>query len=191
MRRFISLTVLFVIAASADPGEALHDCVLETRHGAILSYRCPPREYTPSPAFAHVDRLLPRQVAAAARYAYAELARAAAHRHGLDPRLVETVINVESGWYRWAVSSKGAQGLMQLMPKTASRLGVANPFDPYENIDGGVRHLRDLLDEFRGDLPLVLAAYHAGAEAVHTHRGVPPYPETQAYVRRVLALYRR
>jgi soluble lytic murein transglycosylase-like protein len=78
---------------------------------------------------------------------------------------------------------------MQLMPQRASELGVRDPFDPQQNIDGGVRHLRDLLQRFHGDLTLALAAYNAGEEAVRTYRGVPPFPETQEYVRRVRALY--
>jgi len=87
------------------------------------------------------------------------------------------------------VSRKGAQGLMQLMPSTASVLGVRNSFDPRENIDGGVRHLRGLLDRFPGNLPFAIAAYNAGEKAVTAYGGIPPYPETQDYVVRVLRLY--
>ncbi len=84
---------------------------------------------------------------------------------------------------------KGAQGLMQLMPETASMLGVRNSFDPQQNIDGGVRHLRGLIDRFGNDLPLALAAYNAGEKAVISNRGIPPYPETRDYVTRVLYHY--
>jgi hypothetical protein len=121
--------------------------------------------------------------------ALTELIRVTAQRYQVDQRLVEAVILVESAGNPGAVSSKGAQGLMQLMPASAAALGVKNAFDPTENLDGGVRHLRDLLRSFGGDLTLALAAYNAGEAAVRTYRGVPPYPETQAYVRRVRALY--
>ncbi len=120
---------------------------------------------------------------------YAELIRTTADRHRVDHRLVEAVVVVESGGDPRAVSPKGAQGLMQLMPRRSTLLGVRNPFDPDQNVDGGVRHLRDLLHRFGGDVTLALAAYNAGEEAVRAHQGVPPYPETQEYVRRIRALY--
>jgi soluble lytic murein transglycosylase-like protein len=112
-----------------------------------------------------------------------------AARYGVDRRLVEAVMRVESGGNPRAVSPKGALGLMQLMPERAATLGVAEPFDPAANLDGGVRHLRELLVRYEGNLHLVLAAYNAGVEAVRTHDGIPPYRETQEYVRKVLALY--
>jgi hypothetical protein len=117
------------------------------------------------------------------------LAAAAARRHGLDPELVLAVVAVESGFRPQAVSPKGAQGLMQLMPKTASELGVADAFDPEQNLDGGVRHLGSLLSLYGGDVRRALAAYNAGEGAVARHNGVPPYAETRAYVERVLARY--
>jgi soluble lytic murein transglycosylase-like protein len=120
---------------------------------------------------------------------YGGAIRAAAERHGVDPRLVETVIVVESAGNPRAVSPKGAIGLMQLMPHRAAELHVRNPFDPLQNLEGGVRHLRDLLARFDGDVTLALAAYNAGEEAVRTYRGVPPYRETQDYVRKIRALY--
>lgn len=119
---------------------------------------------------------------------YLSEVREAALRHGVPERLVSAVIRVESGFNRHAVSPKGARGLMQLMPGTASLLGVRNSFDPRENIDGGVRHLRGLLDRFPNNLPFALAAYNAGEQAVTLHRGIPPYAETQGYVSRILSL---
>jgi soluble lytic murein transglycosylase-like protein len=113
----------------------------------------------------------------------------AAKRYGVPPRLVAAIIRTESDFNPQAVSIKGARGLMQLMPATARALGVADSFDPRANIDGGVRHLRGLLDRLGNDLALVLAAYNAGEQAVAQHRGVPPYPETQHYVARVLRLF--
>ena len=113
----------------------------------------------------------------------------AAQRYGVPVKLVSAVIRAESGFNPRAVSRKGAQGLMQLMPTTASILGVRNSFDPRENIDGGVRHLRALIDRFPNRLPLAIAAYNAGEKAVTRHGGIPPYPETQDYVAKVLQFY--
>jgi hypothetical protein len=118
-----------------------------------------------------------------------ELAAAAARRHGLDPELVMAVVSVESSFRPQAVSPKGAVGLMQLMPKTAEALGVADAFDPAQNLDGGARHLGQLLTVYGGDLTRALAAYNAGEGAVLRHGGVPPYRETRAYVRKVLERY--
>jgi hypothetical protein len=122
------------------------------------------------------------------RARYRDEIRESALRHGLNPALVESVIRVESAFNPTAVSRKGAQGLMQLMPQTASSLGVRDAFDPRQNIEGGVRHLRYLLGRYPGSLPLALAAYNAGEGAVNASRGIPPYVETQQYVRRVLEL---
>jgi soluble lytic murein transglycosylase-like protein len=112
-------------------------------------------------------------------------------RHGMDPKLVEAVIQVESEYNPRAISSKGAQGLMQLMPETARDLGVQNAFDPAQNIDGGVRYLRYLLDFFGWDLDLALAAYNAGINRVLKHHEVPHIVETQAYVKKVKKTYDR
>jgi soluble lytic murein transglycosylase len=120
------------------------------------------------------------------RIRYADEIRDISVRYGMDPALVEAVIRAESAFNPWAVSRKGARGLMQLMPHTAWALGVRNSFDPRQNIEGGVRHLRYLLDRYTGNLPLALAAYNAGEAAVDHYRGIPPYPETQQYVRKVL-----
>jgi len=118
----------------------------------------------------------------------AEVIRGAALRHGVSEQLISAVIRVESGYNVRAVSRKGARGLMQLMPETAAILGVRDSFDPAENIDGGVRHLRGLLERYGNDLPRVLAAYNAGEGAVNAYRGIPPYPETQSYVDRILTM---
>jgi hypothetical protein len=120
---------------------------------------------------------------------YAREIREAAARYGLEESLIKAVIRVESGFNSRAVSSKGARGLMQLMPGTASMLGVRDSFDPRQNIDGGVRHLRGLIDRFGNDLKLALAAYNAGEQAVVTHGGIPPYRETRDYVTRILGLF--
>jgi soluble lytic murein transglycosylase-like protein len=114
-----------------------------------------------------------------------------AERHRVDPALVRAVIETESGWNPSAVSRKGARGLMQLAPGTAQRLGVVNVFDPKENLEGGVRHLRALLERYNGDLDKALAAYNAGERAVDRARGVPNYPETLHYVRKITDSYFR
>ena len=117
---------------------------------------------------------------------YATEIREISARHGVDPNLVESVIRAESAFNPTAVSRTGARGLMQLMPKTATALGVRDSFNPRENIEGGVRHLRYLLDRYPGNVALAVAAYNAGEGAVDYHRGIPPYAETQQYVQRVL-----
>jgi soluble lytic murein transglycosylase-like protein len=120
-----------------------------------------------------------------------ELAVATARKHGLDPELVLAVVGVESAFQPDAVSPKGAQGLMQLMPGTADSLGVEDAFDPGQNLDGGVRHLGSLLTLYDGDLSRALAAYNAGEGAVARHGGIPPFRETREYVKRVLERYRK
>jgi hypothetical protein len=113
----------------------------------------------------------------------------AASRHNVDPNLVRSVVKVESNYNPNAISRKGAMGLMQLMPGTARSLNVTNPFDPEQNVDAGVRHLKQLLQNYRGNVPLTLAAYNAGAGAVARSAGIPRYAETRSYVRRITNLY--
>ena len=113
----------------------------------------------------------------------------AAARHNVDANLVRSVIKVESNFNPNAVSRKGAMGLMQLMPQTARSLNVTNPFDPQQNVDAGVRHLKKLLESYGGDVRLTLAAYNAGSGAVARSAGIPRFAETQNYVRRITNLY--
>ncbi len=121
---------------------------------------------------------------------YDGLIQLTARKHDLPPALIKAVIAAESNFQPGAISRKGAQGLMQLMPDTARSLGVEDPFHPSENVNGGTRYLRDLVTRY-GDLDRALAAYNAGPRAVDRYGGVPPYPETRDYVARVLNYYRR
>jgi soluble lytic murein transglycosylase-like protein len=120
---------------------------------------------------------------------YAAEIDAAGQRYGVDPLLLQSVIQQESGFDPNATSAAGAEGLMQLMPQTAASLGVTNPYDPAQSIDGGARYLAQQLGTFGGDTSLALAAYNAGAGAVQRYGGVPPYPETQSYVQQILDRY--
>jgi soluble lytic murein transglycosylase-like protein len=110
-------------------------------------------------------------------------------RYGVDPSLVHAIVKVESDFNPYAVSRKGAMGLMQLMPETALNLNVKDSFSPHENIEGGVRYLRYLLDRYEGNLSLTLAAYNSGETSVKKWGTIPPYKETQDYVKKILQIY--
>ena len=120
-----------------------------------------------------------------------DLVTSTSRRYHLDPDLVNSVIHAESDFNPHAISPKGAQGLMQLMPETSLRLGVRNAFDPGANVDGGTRYLRELLVRYNFDMVKALAAYNAGPERVERYAGVPPYPETRAYVARIVRDFNR
>jgi soluble lytic murein transglycosylase-like protein len=115
----------------------------------------------------------------------------AGERHQIDPDFLNSVIRAESGFNSRAVSKKGAQGLMQLMPQTASQLGVTNSFDPKANVEGGTKYLRELLEKYNFDVAKALAAYNAGPHRVEQYRGVPPYYETRAYIARIIRDFNR
>jgi hypothetical protein len=115
----------------------------------------------------------------------------AGERHQLDPDFINSVIRAESGFNSRAVSKKGAQGLMQLMPQTASQLGVGNSFDPNANVEGGTKYLRELLEKYNFDVNKALAAYNAGPKRVDQYRGVPPYYETRSYIARIIRDFNR
>jgi len=147
------------------------------KNGAPAAKPCPP------PATPASGRDTPK-------VRYTGLVAEAARDQQLDPALLSAVIQQESGYDPHAVSSAGAMGLMQLMPDTARSLGIRDPFDPQQNIRGGAQLLRQLLDRYGGNLDFALAAYNAGPAAVDKYGGVPPFAETQAYVRNVSAAYR-
>jgi soluble lytic murein transglycosylase-like protein len=139
--------------------------------------------YVPPPDLARPEEKLPKELP------YRELIARTCQEYQMDWKLVAALIRVESNFNPKAVSPKGAQGLMQLMPSTQKDEGVRDPFAPEENVRAGVRYLRKLLDAFQGDLELTLAAYNAGIGRVQKYRAVPPIPETQLYVSKILALY--
>jgi soluble lytic murein transglycosylase len=120
-----------------------------------------------------------------------EYAERYSRANNLSPALVKAIIKAESNGQRYAVSPKGAQGMMQLMPFTARRMNVSDPFDPIENIEGGVKYIKELLGTFGGNLVHAVAAYNAGPEAVKKYGGIPPYKETRTYVKRVMNYYRQ
>jgi hypothetical protein len=181
-----TLIILSVLCLSWLPGQA---DIIRKRNadGRLLFTNIP----TPSPQLlrestrtlsSRVDHHAPEK-------SLRQLIHHLAQQYDIEPRLVHAIIAIESNYNPRAVSRAGAQGLMQLMPSTAARYRVTNPFDPYANVEGGIRYLKDLLRLFPGDLQRVLAAYNAGENAVLQYGGIPPYPETQQYVQRVLALY--
>ena len=123
--------------------------------------------------------------------AYDDFIKNAARKFNVDAALIHAIIFVESAYKYRAVSPKGAEGLMQLMPKTALQYGIKDTFDPEQNIQGGTQHFRTLLDKYKGDIPLALAAYNAGEQAVAKYKGVPPYQETENYIDKVVSFYKK
>lgn len=176
------VTVLLLTAMIAAPA-AVADIRVTTRHGRKFIYNVG----SAKSRTANDDRWLASRHDR--RTEYDPIIERHARRYRVDPVLVRAVIQVESNFDPNCVSRKGARGLMQLMPATAKRYGVDKIHDPDQNIRGGVRYLRDLLEMFPGDLPRALAAYNAGENAVIRHGGIPPYEETDTYVKRALTVY--
>lgn len=159
---------------------------------ACLTGGAPPRFDPPAPEQAVPHEVVDRYVAALPpdKRRHAQLIQRLAPRFAVDGRLALAIARAESNFEPRAVSPRNAQGLMQLIPDTAERFGVRNPFDPEQNVRGGLSYLRWLLERFDGDVALVCAAYNAGEGVVDRYGGVPPYPETRAYVQRILHFYR-
>jgi soluble lytic murein transglycosylase len=176
-----------VLALAAGPGEAGRPIYRFIDARGVVHFTDTPRDARyrplPQPELAPPPPKIPR------RWEYDGLIGLTAREHEVEPALVKAVIAAESNFDPEAVSRKGAQGLMQLMPVTATKLGVGDPLRPIENVRAGTRYLRLLLDRY-GDLERAVAAYNAGPSAVDRFGGVPPYPETRDYVRRVLTYYR-
>lgn len=189
MQKLITLSISVLMSAGA--------------HADIYKYTDPSGHvyYTDRPEhqlYKRIIRTRPESYARALphlkvnKHKYSQLIADAASKHDIDEKLLHAVIQAESAYHAQAVSSAGAVGLMQLMPATARRYGVIDRADPQQNIEGGTRYLSDLLKMFNLNLPLAVAAYNAGENAVKKyHNSIPPYPETQNYVRQVLALYGR
>ena len=172
---------LLALVLAALPGPLAAEVRLDVRADGIKVMRNEPA--------ASRERRLSGRLLALPSAKLSELVERWSGERDLDPRLVRAVMQVESGFNPKALSNKGAIGLMQLMPATARELAVDDPWDPDQNVRGGTQYLKQMLDFFSGDLELALAAYNAGARAVLENAGIPPYPDTRAYVRRVRCLY--
>jgi hypothetical protein len=174
-------TISSSVAAKASPVNSMPQPGTKSNEfagaspGSVESSAVSARAFVSNPSDSRLDRIV----------------QEAAQRHSLDPALVKAVITTESGWNTRAISQKGAVGLMQLIPSTAQRFGVGNPFDPAQNVEGGTTYLKTLLDRYNGDLTKSLAAYNAGERAVDLSGGVPAYRETQQYVQKVTSAYFR
>jgi soluble lytic murein transglycosylase-like protein len=183
MKRKTGLALLVALAYSAGAGAVVR---IEVRDGKKVVYNDGIGESSHS-ALAESDSWLASRLRIASLYD--GLIDQAAQTNAIDPKLIKSVMLIESAFNPVAVSRKGARGLMQLMPETAARYGVRDLSDPAENIAGGALYLKELLGLFRGDLTRSLAAYNAGEAAVLRYGGIPPYPETQLYVRKGLTVY--
>lgn len=193
-RRFVALLVLGAVSAGAWGGAG--DIYSFTDEAGVEHFSNLPyidqryRLVYRAPRIAAEPAAGALGLAAAAKYS--PIIEQAARSNALDPNLLHAIIRVESGYNPRALSVKGARGLMQLLPETAARYGVSNLFDPWENIHGGARYLKDLLALFDHDVALALAGYNAGEQAViRAGRTIPNFRETRAYVPKVLALYKR
>ena len=181
----IALSALWFITALTQPAQA--DVYMYKDKQGVLTFTNVPNHN----GYKRILRDGAARIASggAISVAFDELIQTASGRYNVDPDLVRAVIKTESDFNTRARSNKGAMGLMQLMPDTARLHNVGDAYDPNENVEGGVRHLRMLLERYQGDLELSLAAYNAGAGAVEKHGGIPPYNETREYVRKVLRFY--
>lgn len=172
-----------VMATSALPGAQIDAVVDEHGHRIFVNAADPPPPPSRTSRHSHL------RYTATPTPEIQSMVDKSAENHQVDPKLVHAIIQVESGYNPRAVSRKGAEGIMQLIPSTAQRFGVRNTFNPQQNIEGGVTYLRYLLDLFNGNVPLSVAAYNAGENAVLKKGGIPAYTETENYVQRVTDIY--
>jgi len=153
--------------------------------------KSPPQSQPVTTAVARPLVAAPQSTTLLSRQGLNDVINGAGERHQIDPDFINSVIRAESGFHQNAVSKKGAQGLMQLMPGTASQLGVNNAFDANANVEAGTKYLRELLEKYNFDVPKALAAYNAGPKRVDQYRGIPPYYETQTYIARIIRDFNR
>ena len=186
MRKYLVLGLLYIFCGIFSPGRSAADVFVYKDKQGVLTFTNVPTHQ----GFRRVIREANGQFEPfSSANGYEALIQSASERHSLDADLIRAVIRAESNFNSAARSNKGALGLMQLMPDTARLHNVIDAYDPIDNIDGGVRHLKMLLGRYQGDLRLSLAAYNAGSQAVDRHGGIPPFVETKDYVRRVLQYY--
>lgn len=186
-----AMTMLCLALVALDAARSEADSVIYYRRDEQGTFKFTNRK-TSSPQYKifYVFKEIMRRCPNVNKGKVLELARHYSRIHKLDERLIQSVIEVESGFDAGAVSSAGAEGLMQIMPATQKDLGVVNSFDPAENIEGGIRYLRQMVDRF-GTIELALAAYNAGPSNVEKYKGIPPFDETRRYVKKVMASYER
>jgi hypothetical protein len=188
--RSLAMTYVLGLAGFAPPAPAQVAAVQDAEGKRVfINDTGGPVTYRTIPVQVYPVSFRTRSGSTLSREQIADMARQTAEKHQVDPALVHEIIRAESGWNPSAVSRKGALGLMQLMPGTASDLGVKDPFDPAQNLDGGVRHLRAMLEKYDGNLDLALAAYNAGGGTVDRVGGVPNYRETRNYVQKIQDAY--
>ena len=185
-RSFFFLCLFYVFAGAFFPAQSDADVfVYKDKQGVLIFTNVPTHQ-----GFRRVIRETNGNVAPfSSTNGYEDLIQSVSERHQLDADLIRAAIRAESNFNSGARSNKGAMGLMQLMPDTARLHNVVDAYDPNDNVEGGVRHLKMLLGRYQGDLQLSLAAYNAGSQAVDRHGGIPPFVETREYVRRVLQYY--
>ena len=192
LRRISLILICLTQVSVADPIYKYED-----EDGKIVFTDTPPdraqfTEYKPKPVFilSHKPPTVhARYYNLAAKGKISPMIQSLAQKHEMDPYLVEAVVKAESDYDPMAISRVGAQGLMQIMPKTGLGLGLQNPFDPQENLDAGIRHLKNLMGKYSNNMDLALAAYNAGEMSIAKYKGVPPYPETLDYIQKIKKYY--